>query len=313
MRFGNCWRLWPAKLRGPGKGAGVQARLVIITGLSGAGRSEAMRVFEDLGYFCVDNLPPSLIPKFAELVQKSPEVRGAALVMDIRGGIFFAALKGALEAFDGEGIGYQMLYLEADEETLIQRYKLSRRRHPLETGARLAEALRQEREALKELKGRADVVMDTSGLSPAQLRQRITELFRLDGGALPFQVRMVSFGFKHGLPKDADLVFDVRFLPNPHYVDVLRHKTGRDPDVVRYVLQFPQAQETLRRLQDLLEFLMPQFQQEGKPQVTIAVGCTGGQHRSVVFADQVAERLRAAGHTVTVDHRDLTLADLGEG
>lgn len=290
----------------------MSPRLVIITGLSGAGRSEAMRVFEDLGYFCVDNLPPSLVPKFAELVQRSPEVHGAALVMDIRGGVFFQELTESLELFDREGVTYQVLYLEADEETLIRRYKSSRRRHPLETGSRLVEALRKEREALKDVRGRADLVIDTSGISPIQLRQRISDLFRLDQATLPFQVRLVSFGYKHGLPKDADLVFDVRFLPNPHYVDHLRHRTGVDREVDEYVMRFPQARETLRRLEDLLEFLVPQFQQEGKPQVTVAVGCTGGQHRSVVFASRLATHLEDLGERVSVEHRDLGLANSGE-
>ncbi len=194
-------------------------RLVIITGLSGAGRSEAMRVFEDLGYFCVDNLPPNLISKFAELLKKSPEVQGAALVMDIRGGVFFGQLEGSLEELEASRLPYQMLYLEADEETLIRRYKMSRRRHPLEKQGRLVEALRRENNALRELRGKADVIIDTSGLSALQLRQRISDVFRLDGTSSLFQVRLVSFGFKHGLPKDADLVFDVRYLPNPYYVD----------------------------------------------------------------------------------------------
>ncbi len=281
------------------------ARLVIISGLSGAGRTEAMRVFEDLGYFCVDNLPPNLAAKFAELIQKSPDVKGAALVMDVRGGAFFQELEATLKAFDESGISYQVVFLEADEETLIHRYKLSRRRHPLESQGRLVEALRREKEALGALRGLAHVVIDTSGLSSLQLRQRISDVFRLDGGTLPFQVRLVSFGFKYGLPKDADLVFDVRFLPNPYYVDALRNLTGNADEVRDYVLRFPLAKETEQRLESLLEFLMPHFQQEGKPQVTVAVGCTGGQHRSVVFANQLGSFLENAGQRVLIEHRDL--------
>ncbi len=285
------------------------ARLVIISGLSGAGRTEAMRVFEDLGYFCVDNLPPNLAAKFAELVQKSPEVKGAALVMDVRGGVFFQDMETSLKVFEDANIPYQVLFLEADEETLIHRYKLSRRRHPLEAQGRLVEALRREKETLGVLRGMADVVIDTSGLTSLQLRQRISDVFRLDGGFLDFQVRLVSFGFKHGLPKDADLVFDVRFLPNPYYVDDLRLLTGDDPAVDAYVMRFPLAQETLTRLQSLLGFLMPQFQQEGKPQVTVAMGCTGGQHRSVVFANRLGAYLQHdLGLVVAVEHRDLVLA-----
>ena len=284
-------------------------RLVIITGLSGAGRSEAMRVFEDLGYFCVDNLPPNLISKFAELLQKSPEVQGAALVMDIRGGVFFGQLQGSLQELEASRLRYQVLYLEADEETLIRRYKMSRRRHPLEKQGRLVEALRKENSALRELRGKADVIIDTSGLSALQLRQRISDVFRLDGTASLFQVRFVSFGYKHGLPKDADLVFDVRYLPNPYYVDELRGKTGNDPEVRQYVMRFPQSNETLKRLDNLLEFLIPQFKQEGKPQVTIGIGCTGGQHRSVVFANLLKELLTASGHQALAEHRDLDLRE----
>ena len=284
-------------------------RLVIITGLSGAGRSEAMRVFEDLGYFCVDNLPPNLISKFAELLQKSPEVQGAALVMDIRGGVFFGQLQGSLQELEASRLRYQILYLEADEETLIRRYKMSRRRHPLEKQGRLVEALRKENSVLRELRGKADVIIDTSGLSALQLRQRISDVFRLDGTASLFQVRFVSFGYKHGLPKDADLVFDVRYLPNPYYVDELRGKTGNDPEVRQYVMRFPQSNETLKRLDNLLEFLIPQFKQEGKPQVTIGIGCTGGQHRSVVFANLLKELLTASGHQALAEHRDLDLRE----
>ncbi len=285
------------------------ARLVIISGLSGAGRTEAMRVFEDLGYFCVDNLPPNLAAKFAELVQKSPEVKGAALVMDVRGGVFFQDLESSLKVFEDANMRYQVLFLEADEETLIHRYKLSRRRHPLEAHGRLVEALRREKETLGVLRGLADVVIDTSGLTSLQLRQRISDVFRMDSGSA-FQVRLVSFGFKHGLPKDADLVFDVRFLPNPYYVDDLRRLTGDDPAVDTYVMRFPLAQETLTRLQSLLQFLTPQFQQEGKPQVTVGIGCTGGQHRSVVFANRLGLYLKQdLGLMVAVEHRDLVLTE----
>ncbi len=282
----------------------MASRFIIITGMSGAGRSEAIRAFEDLGYFCVDNLPPSLAAKFAELVHRSPDVHGAALGMDIRGGSFFPELAQVLDQFDAEGTLYEIVFLEADEETLIHRYKLSRRRHPLEAGSRLVEAIRQERAALEELRGRADLVIDTSGLTPIQLRQRLNDAFRLQE-TVPFQVRLVSFGFKHGLPKDADLVFDVRFLPNPHYVPELHALTGNDPDVDAYVMGFPLARETYDRLASLLDFLIPQFKSEGKPVITVAVGCTGGQHRSVVFANRLSEHLKAGGTSVWVEHRDV--------
>lgn len=286
-------------------------RFIIITGLSGAGRSEAIRAFEDLGYFCVDNLPPSLAAKFAELVHRSPDIHGAALGMDIRGGSFFPELELMLDEFEASGVQYSVLFLEADEETLIHRYKLSRRRHPLESGSRLVEAIRREREALEELRGRADLVIDTSGLTPLQLRQRLNDAFRLVE-TVPFQVRLVSFGFKHGLPKDADLVFDVRFLPNPHYVAQLSPLTGLDPAVDAYVMGFPQARETLDRLQGLLDYLIPQFKGEGKPVVTVAIGCTGGQHRSVVFANRLSRHLQDLGETVWVEHRDADRRPGGE-
>lgn len=282
----------------------MASRFIIITGMSGAGRSEAIRAFEDLGYFCVDNLPPSLAAKFAELVHRSPDVHGAALGMDIRGGSFFPELAQVLDEFDAQSTLYEIVFLEADEEALIHRYKLSRRRHPLEAGSRLVEAIRQERAALEELRGRADLVIDTSGLSPIQLRQRLNDAFRLQE-TVPFQVRLVSFGFKHGLPKDADLVFDVRFLPNPHYVPELHALTGNDHDVDVYVMGFPLARETYDRLAGLLDFLIPQFKNEGKPVITVAVGCTGGQHRSVVFANRLSEHLKTGGVSVWVEHRDL--------
>ncbi len=281
-------------------------RLVIITGLSGAGRTEAMRAFEDLGYFCVDNLLPELVPKFAELVQKSSEVRGAALVIDMRGGAFFEDWQQSLEALTTSNVEHQILFLEADEETLIQRYQLSRRQHPMQTEQRrLVEAIRRERQVMMGMRGRADMVIDTSHLGPRQLRQRITEVFRLDESAFGPRIRLVSFGFKHGLPKDSDLVLDVRFVPNPHYVSSLRDKTGNDPEVERFVLATEVANETLTRFFELLEFLLAQYQKEGKPQVTVGIGCTGGQHRSVVFVNRLGKHFKQLGIPVSVEHRDV--------
>lgn len=286
-------------------------QLVIISGLSGAGRTEAMRAFEDLGYFCVDNLPPSLIPRFAEVVQESPDVEAAALVMDVRGRALFRTLNSWLDTLNQTGVYYQILYLEAEEETLIHRYKLSRRRHPLEASGRLAEAIRHEKDALNEIKGRADLVIDTTRLSSKQLRQRIMDVYRLDIDTR-FQMRLVSFGFKHGLPKDADIVLDVRFLPNPHYIAELKAKTGEAETVRDYVLQFSESKETLERFRDMLGFLLPLFQQEGKPQATVAIGCTGGQHRSVVFVNELARIFQEEGQSVTIEHRDIGLANRGE-
>ncbi|CAB1129347.1 GTPase possibly involved in regulator sRNA degradation [Candidatus Hydrogenisulfobacillus filiaventi] len=289
----------------------MTARLVIITGLSGAGRTEALRAFEDMGYFSVDNLPPGLLPKFAELVHKSPEIKGAALVMDIRGGVFFGELRSALKGVAARGVPYVLVFLEAEEETLIRRYKQTRRRHPWEGEERLLSAIRRERRALAELRGEADVIIDTTTLSVAEFRRRLMARFALGEGDSPpaFRVHLVSFGFKYGLPKDADLVFDVRFLPNPFYLPQLRPLTGNDPPVRDYVLGNPLGRDTLERLGRLLEFLLPHYQREGKPQVTVAVGCTGGQHRSVVFANALAERVAAGGMAVSVDHRDLDRAE----
>lgn len=281
-------------------------RLVIITGISGAGRTEAMRAFEDLGYFCVDNLPPELVQKFAELIEKGPEVKGAALVIDMRGGAFFGDWQQSLEALTTGNILHQTLFLEADDETLVRRYQLSRRRHPLETEQLgLMEAIGRERRAMMDIRGRADVVIDTSSLGPRQLHRRITEVFRLDQTSSKIRMRIVSFGFKHGLPLDADLVLDVRFIPNPHYVEALRDKTGNDAEVEAFVLGSSIGLDTLARFIDLLDFLIPQYQQEGKPQVTVAIGCTGGQHRSVVFANHISKYLAEAGHQVAVEHRDV--------
>jgi UPF0042 nucleotide-binding protein len=265
-----------------------------------------MRAFEDLGYFCVDNLPPELVPKFAELIQKGSDVRGAALVIDMRGDAFFGDWQSSLTALTADNVTHRTLFLEADEETLIQRYQLSRRRHPLETEQRgLVEAIRCERDAMMDIRGRADVVIDTTEVGSRQLRKRIEEIFRLDQQASEVRYRIVSFGFKHGLPKDSDLVLDVRFIPNPHYVEELRTKTGNDPEVERFVFASADALETLSRFMDLLDFLVTQYRREGKPQVTVAVGCTGGQHRSVVFANHLAKHLEASGLRVSLEHRDV--------
>lgn len=288
-----------------GDGRGEMARLLIITGQSGAGRTLILRAFEDLGYFCVDNLPPALLLRFAELVRKAPEVVGAAIVMDVRGGNFFQDAEQALDDLAEAGQPYSLLFLEAEETVLIHRYKASRRAHPLGSHTSLTEAIRQERARLEDLRGRADVVLDTSSLTPHQARDRVAQLFALDPGGLPFQVRVVSFGYKHGLPLDADLVFDVRFLPNPHYEADLRPRIGTDPAVQNFVLNWPVTQSTLARLSELLDFLVPLYRHEGKASLAVAIGCTGGRHRSVVVADRLASYLERQGVPVEVEHRDI--------
>lgn len=285
----------------PGKG-----RFIIITGLSGAGKSQALRFLEDLGYFCVDNLPPSLIPAFAELCAKpGTRISRVALVVDIRGGQFFADLSQALDQLDEMGFVHQILFLEADDETLVRRYKETRRRHPLGAEGGMEEAIQAERRRLEDIRGRANKIIDTSSLSTARFREHLVQLFSGDPDIHRFIVVLASFGFKHGLPLDADLVFDVRFLPNPQYVESLRPSDGRDARVADYVLKWPLTATFLRRLTGFLEFLMPHYMNEGKTQLVIGIGCTGGRHRSVAIAERLAAILRSRRHMVVVQHRDI--------
>lgn len=278
--------------------------LVIITGLSGAGKTQALRSLEDLGFFCVDNLPPALIPKITELCSQSGQrVRKVALVIDIRGGEFFDSIMDALEGLEKAGFAYQILFLEADDETLVRRYKETRRRHPLAPHGRVLEGIHEERRVLEQIRGRAHRIIDTTGLAPLELREKLTGYFA-GNGAPRLGVNIISFGFKHGLPVDADLVFDVRFLPNPHYVPSLRPLTGNNPAVREYVLKWPLSQQFEGRLYEFILYLLPHYLTEGKSQVTIGIGCTGGRHRSVVLANRLAEKLGAAGYLVTVIHRD---------
>ncbi len=281
-------------------------RFVIITGLSGAGKSETVRCFEDLGYFCVDNLPPVLIPKFAELcAQSDGRINKIALVVDIRGGSFFDDIFEALENLEQNGFTYETLYLEAREEVLIRRFKESRRRHPLSSTGSILEGIRAEQERLQEIRGKATMIIDTSDLNARGLREIINQNY----SQLPQQEKMlvtvVSFGFKNGLPLDADLIFDVRFLPNPHYVDSLRELTGNHAEVANYVLKWPLAVRFLSKLYDFIDFLGPQYVKEGKTNLIIGIGCTGGQHRSVTIANKLGDFLRTKGYRVIVDHRDI--------
>ena len=278
-------------------------RFVIITGLSGAGKSEAMKCLEDLGYFCVDNLPPALVGKFAELcVQSEGKINLVALAIDIRGGDFFDDAAEALETLEAMGFAYEILYLEADEGTLVRRFKESRRRHPLSASGSILEGIRAERDRLGELRGKATRIIDTTDLSAQELRRRIAEIY----GQVPQDDRLVltllSFGFKHGLPLDADLVFDVRFLPNPHYVEVLHDLDGNDQAVVDYLMKWPITLRFLDRLQAFLDFVLPYYRQDGRTQLLIAIGCTGGQQ---VIANQLALFLGGRGYRVRVDHRDI--------
>ncbi|MGE5549329.1 MAG: RNase adapter RapZ [Bacteroidota bacterium] len=281
-------------------------RYVIITGLSGAGKSEAIKCLEDLGYFCVDNLPPALIGKFAELcAQSGGKISRVALVVDIRGGGFFDDVTGALEELEETGFAYEILYLEADDDVLVRRFKESRRRHPMSASGSILEGIRAERERLQELRGKAARIIDTTGLSARDLWRQITSAYGNTSERERLLVTVISFGFKHGLPLDADLVFDARFLPNPHYVDSLHDLNGNDRSVVDYVMKWPTAVKYVQRLIDLVGFLLPQYRKEGRTNLLVAVGCTGGQHRSVVIANRLGEFIREQGYRVLVDHRDI--------
>jgi RNase adapter protein RapZ len=285
-----------------------QVTLVVITGHSGAGKSEAIAAFEDGGYFCVDNLPPRMIAGLGELFRhEGSGVERAAIVSDVRGGEYFADLLQVLADLEAEGLRPMVLFLEADEETLLDRYKETRRRHPLAPEGRIVEGIRAERELLAPLRERADKVIDTSDLTGGELRRQIAEeLLGEEGGKLA--LTLLTFGFKNGPPRDADLTLDVRFLPNPYYDDELRPMTGMDEEVRAYVEQGTQAGEFYGRLLPLLEFLVPAYVTEGKSHLTIAVGCTGGRHRSITVADRIRRDLAAREDVIVrVKHRDVEL------
>lgn len=279
--------------------------LVIITGMSGAGKTVAMQSFEDLGFYCIDNLPPELLVTFLDLMMKSEnKMRRIAAVMDTRGGDLFDSLIGALDdMIQMEGVSTKLLFLEADDETLVRRYKESRRSHPLAEGGLLLSGIRKERTLLSELRGRARSIYNTSELKPRALREKIMSTFSSKEDHA-FTLNFISFGFKHGMPIDADVVFDVRFLPNPFYIDELKPKTGLDKDVYEYVLKWNDTQMLIEKLTDLFKFLIPQYKNEGKSQVVIAFGCTGGQHRSVTLAEFFGARFKEEYKTI-ITHRDL--------
>lgn len=284
----------------------MTATMVIITGLSGAGKTIAVQSLEDLGFFCVDNLPPVLIPKFAELIEQSNgKIGKVALVIDLRGREFFAALSESLSYLKNHlTIHSEILFLEASDEVLVQRYKESRRRHPLAPEGMPLDGIRLERKMLDDLRNAATQVIDTSTTKPAKLKQTIVSHFsHLETNRL--SVNITSFGFKYGIPIDADLIFDVRFLPNPHYIDALRPHTGQDSDVYEYVMKWPETQAFLTKLLDMLHFLIPQYRNEGKSQVIIGIGCTGGKHRSVAISEYLGRMLGTSEtETVRVSHRD---------
>ena len=285
-----------------------QREFVIITGMSGAGKSLAMKCFEDLGYFCVDNLPPALIPKFAQLCGSSSVAR-LAMVIDIRGREFFPELQGAIAELPRLGFEPFILYLEAADEVLVRRYSETRRQHPLASNGRVLHGIQEERRLLKGLRNRADWNLDTSHLSAHRLRTAILQ--RFSGSESPDQasLHVVSFGFKYGVPMDVDMILDCRFLPNPYYIPELNPLSGLDEPVRDYLFAREPAREFLSRVLDLLDFLLPHFVRERKRHLTLAFGCTGGRHRSTAMAAAVAQALQEKGHPISVEHRDILRAE----
>lgn len=279
--------------------------LIIITGMSGAGKSVAVRSFEDLGFYCIDNLPPTLLPTFVNLMKESTKgITRMVAVMDLRGGDFFSSLIDAIDQIADEDIvETKILFLDADDEVLVRRYKETRRSHPLASTGRPLDGIRHERELLTEVKERSQYIYNTSSMKPKELRERIITEFSAQMSK-SFNVNVMSFGFKHGMPIDADLVFDVRFLPNPYYIEELRPMTGLDEEVSSYVLKMDDTQTLINKLTDLFEFMLPRYQEEGKSQLVIAFGCTGGQHRSVTLAEYFGHLLEKELPTV-ITHRDV--------
>ncbi len=277
--------------------------LVIITGMSGSGKASVLKAFEDLGYYCVDNLPVGLIPRFAELVGQSSEIERTALVVDVREGKQLEELPSIVKEVR-RMISTKVIFLEASDSVLLRRYSETRRPHPLGTNEPVKASLAAERRHLRHIRAIADLVIDTSKFNVHELRAHITESFEKKENGRNLLVSCVSFGYKQGVPDDADLVFDVRFLPNPHFVPEFRPLTGRHPKVANYIRSFPQSMEFIQRISELLVYLLPHYIHEGKSYLTIAFGCTGGQHRSVMIAEDVAKRLKKAGYRIKVVHRD---------
>lgn len=278
-------------------------QLVVITGMSGAGKTVAIQSFEDMGYFCVDNMPPSLVPKFWELIKESGKISKIALVVDLRSRSFFEEIQSMLIEIENTNfIDTKVLFLDASDEELVSRYKETRRTHPMAMDGMVTEGIRKERAVLEDLKTQASLVIDTTTLTPRQLREKINAEFNVKNEH-GFHIEMVSFGFKYGLPIDADIVMDVRFLPNPHYVPELRPLDGTDKPVADYVMSFPETEAFYQKFSDLLISILPGYVNEGKSNLTIAIGCTGGQHRSVALAERVGQALKE-NYRVNITHRD---------
>lgn len=303
MKLGKTAKKRTSHVKLPATDRRSNGELVIITGMSGSGKASVLKAFEDLGYYCVDNLPVGLIPRFAELIGQSSEIEKTALVVDVREGAQLDGLPAIVKSVR-RVLPTKVLYLEASDEVLQRRFSETRRPHPLGIHTSVRSSLAAERKHLKTIRALADVVIDTSKFNVHELRANVTERFYRQESAKSMLVSCVSFGFRHGVPEDADLLFDVRFLPNPHFVPEFRPLTGRDAKVAKYIRSFPQTREFIQRISDLLIYLMPHYIHEGKSYLTIAFGCTGGQHRSVMIAEDVSKRLKKAGYQVKVVHRD---------
>lgn len=282
-------------------------RIVIVTGVSGAGKSQAIRVLEDMDFFCVDNLPPMIVPKFLEMCKMSEDkMENIAIVMDLRAGkLFENTVLSALSSIEDAGYNYEILFLDASDDTLVKRYKSTRRRHPLAPNDRLEVGIQKEKEKLEGIKNRANYVIDTSNLTTKELREELLNIFEYGKKFEELFIGVTSFGFKNGIPNDVDFVFDVRFLPNPYHVDSLRELTGKNEKIKEYVMRFPETGILITKIMDYLEFVIPQYIKERRAQLIIGIGCTGGKHRSVVIAEEIAKRLTESGHRVQLAHRDI--------
>ncbi len=283
-------------------------KFIIVTGLSGSGKSEAMKSLEDMGFYCVDNLPPTLIPKFAELCyQSNSNIDKVALGIDVRGRKFFEALHESLNVLRNEKYPFEVLYLDCADDILLKRYKMTRRNHPLAINRQIPEGIKMERAILEPLKEIADCIIDTSNMKPRDLKDEIRNIYANGEINNNLTISVVSFGFKHGIPTDSDLVFDVRFLPNPYYLEELRNKTGDDQDVRDYVMNSEISHQFYSKLLDMINFLVPQYVKEGKHHLVISIGCTGGRHRSVTLCNLISDELMKQGYRVVKKHRDFML------
>lgn len=282
-------------------------RFVVVTGMSGGGKRTALKMLEDVGFYCVDNLPVPLIEKFVELIATpGSEINKVALGLDVRADQPFEEAVRTLESLKTSGYTYEILFMDASEQVLLKRYKESRRMHPLSQDGRVEDGIHKESAILKTIKEKSDYVIDTSNLLTRELKEEINRIFVLNKEYNSLMVTILSFGFKNGIPADADLVFDVRFLPNPYYIDELKHQTGNDSEVQQYVMNFPESGEFLEKLDDMLQFLMPNYIKEGKYQLVIGIGCTGGKHRSVTLANELYKRMKNQGnYGLKIFHRDV--------